>query len=96
MSANAFIRPSALVPLMMSLVALTIVLGHIMFFGTAREADEGAAAHLFQLLMAGQLPIIAFFAFRWLRRTPKDALVVLASQALAGVAACAPVWYFNL
>lgn len=96
MSANTFTQPSALVPLMMSVAALAIVLGHIMFFGTVREADEGAAAHLFQLLMAGQLPIIAFFAIRWLRRAPKDALAVLASQALAGVAACAPVWYFNL
>ena len=96
MSASTFIRPSALVPLAMSLAALLIVAGHIVFFGGARQADEGAAAHVFQLLIVGQLPIVAFFAFKWLRRAPRDALVVLASQALAGVMACAPVWYFGL
>jgi len=96
MHASTFIRPSALVPLAMSLTALLIVAGHVMFFGAARQTDEGAAAHLFQLLIAGQLPFVAFFAFKWLRRTPKDALVVLASQALAVVLACAPVWYFKL
>jgi len=35
-----------------------------------READEGVAAHVFQLLMAGQIPIIAFFAFKWLSAIP--------------------------
>jgi len=54
----------------MSLVALGLVLGHIAMFGGAREADEGAAAHLWQLLMAGQIPVIAFFAIKWLPRTP--------------------------
>lgn len=96
MTITPFKRPSALVPLVMSLTALAIVIAHVTFSGTVREADEGAAAHLFQLLIAGQLPIIAFFAIKWLRRTPKDALIVLASQALAGVAACVPVWYFHM
>lgn len=96
MPTTLFKRPSALVPLAMSLTALVVVIAHITFFGTAHEADEGVAAHLFQLLIAGQLPIIAFFAIKWLQRTPKDALIVLASQALAGVAACAPIWYFNM
>lgn len=96
MNAHMFTRPTALAPLVMSFVAFAIVIGHIVFVGTAREADEGAAAHLFQLLMAGQLPIIAFFAIKWLQRAPKQALAVLASQAMAGVVACVPVWYFNL
>ena len=96
MSDSTFARPSAFVPLAMSLAALAIVVGHIMFFGAARQADEGAAAHLFQLLIVGQLPVVAFFAIKWLRRAPKDAVAVLMSQALAGVLACAPVWYFGL
>ena len=96
MSIRPFARPSALVPLLLSLAALATVLGHIALFGTARQADEGAAAHLFQLLMISQLPIMAYFVARWLPRMPRQALVVLAVQGLAVLVACAPVWYFHL
>jgi hypothetical protein len=96
MSISTMKRPSAWIPVAMSLIALAIVLIHIARFGTAREADEGTAAHLWQILMAGQLPIIAFFAIKWLPRTPQPALVVLALQAIAGLAAMAPVFYFRL
>ena len=42
-------RPSAFVPVAMSFAALAIVLVHIIMAGTARQADEGTAAHLWQL-----------------------------------------------
>jgi hypothetical protein len=80
----------------MSLAALVIVLGHVAMFGAAREADEGAAAHLWQLLMAGQLPVIAFFTLRWLPQMPKQAVQVLALQIVAVLAALAPVYFLNL
>ena len=96
MTASTFKRPSALIPLAMSVAALAIVLGHVAIYGAAREADEGAAAHMWQLLMAGQIPIIAFFAINWLPRAPKPALMVLGLQALAGLAAAAPVFLLNL
>jgi hypothetical protein len=80
----------------MSVAALAVVLIHIVRFGTAREADEGTSAHLWQILMAGQLPIIAFFAIRWLPRNPKPALLVLVIQAIAGLAALSPVYYLGL
>ena len=89
-------RPSALIPLAMSCAALTLVLGHIALFGGARQADEGAAAHLWQLLMAGQIPIIGFFAIKWLPRTPTPALLVLVLQLVAGLAAAAPVFLLGL
>jgi hypothetical protein len=89
-------QPSALIPLAMSVAALSLVLGHIAFFGVAREADEGAAAHLWQLLMAGQIPVIAFFAIKWLPQTPRLALVVMALQCVAGLAAAAPVFLLKL
>lgn len=85
-------RPSALIPLVMSFAALSIVLGHIALFGVARQADEGTAAHLWQLLMAGQVTVIAFFAIRWFAQTPRQALLVLALQGVAGLAAAAPVF----
>lgn len=80
----------------MSLAALAVVLVHIAVFGTAREADEGAAAHLWQLLMAAQLPFLVFFAVRWLPLNPKPALLVRALQAGAIVTALAPVYLLNL
>ena len=89
-------KPSALLPLAMSLAALATVVVHVALFGAAREADEGAAAHIWQLLMAGQVPIIAFFAVKWLPRTPRRALPVLALQVAAVVAALAPVYLLSL
>ena len=89
-------HPVAWAPLAMSLMALTLVVGHLVLFGTAREADEGAAAHLFQLLIVGQLPFIAFFAIRWLSHMQSAALKVIVLQAVAIAAACVPVWYFHL
>jgi hypothetical protein len=96
MKASTLKRPSALVPLAMSLAALGLVLGHIAVFGGTRQADEGAAAHVWQLLMAGQIPIIAFFAIDWLPRAPRQALLVLALHAVAGVAAATPVFLLKL
>ncbi|MGA2752458.1 MAG: hypothetical protein ABSE53_01725 [Terracidiphilus sp.] len=89
-------RPSAFLPVAMSLTALAVVVVHIAVFGIAREADEGAAAHIWQLLMAGQIPVLAFFAFKWLPRDPKPALYVLALQAGAALASLTPVYLLNL
>jgi len=97
LSFGAIVRqPSAFVPLAMSLTALAIVLGHIALYGVAREADEGAVAHLWQILMAGQLPVLLYFAIKWLRRAPRPALGVLALQAGAVLASMAPVFFLNL
>lgn len=89
-------HPSAYLPVAMSLAALGTVAIHIALFGVAREADEGAAAHIWQLLVAGQLPIVAFFAITWLPRAPRQALYVLTIQAGAGLAALAPVYLLHL
>ena len=89
-------RPSAFLPVVMSVAALTVVLVAVVFFGAVREADEGTAAHLWQLLIAGQLPVVAFFAFKWLPRAPRAALPVLAVQLVALLAALAPVYFLHL
>jgi hypothetical protein len=88
-------RPSAFLPVAMSAAALTILVGYIVMFGTARQEDEGTAAHLWQLLMAGQVPIIGFFVIKWLPAEPRRALPILALQISAAVAAAFPVWYFG-
>jgi hypothetical protein len=86
-------RPSALIPVAMSLTALATAIGYAAMFGTARQADEGAAAHIWQLLMAGKVPIIAFFAIKWLPTKPKQAFVVLILQLGAALSAMFPVWW---
>lgn len=88
-------RPSAFIPFAMSLTALVIVIGHAAMFGTARQADEGPAAHLWQLVMAGQIPIMAFFAIKWLPTRPRQALVIFVLQGAAALAAIFPVWWLH-
>ena len=95
MNAKLLKRPSAFIPIAMSVMALSIVLGYAAKFGVAPQADEGTAAHLWQLLMAGQVPIIAFFIFKWFRTQPKQASLVLALQIGAALAAMFPVWWFR-
>lgn len=84
--------PSAFLPLAMSFAALATVLIYVAVFGPAPQSDEGAAAHIWQLLMAGQIPIIVFFAIKWLPRAPKQALLVLVLQGGAALMALAPVY----
>ncbi len=84
--------PSAFLPILMSVAALATVALYVATHGIARQADEGTAAHIWQLLMAAQLPIIAFFAIKWLPRQPLRTLGVLALQAVAALAALAPVY----
>jgi hypothetical protein len=80
----------------MSFAALATVLIHIAIFGAARQPDEGAAAHIWQLLMAAQAPVIAWFAIRWLPRAPRQTFEILAIQGAAALAAMFPVWWLGL
>jgi hypothetical protein len=95
-------RPSEFLPVAMSFTALAM-LGAAYIFGLAtgqgglvREPDEGAVAHLWQILMAGQMPIVAFFAVKWLPQAPKQTLHVLALHVGAALASMAPVFFLNL
>ena len=54
MNVSPMRQASALLPMAMSLAGLVLVLGHAAIFGVVHEADEGTAAHVFQLLMAAQ------------------------------------------
>ena len=90
-------KPGALVPLAMSLIATAMVLGTVALHGVPpRDADEGAVAHLWQLLMAGQLILLVVFAVRWLPKSPKAALGVLAVLIAGVLAAMAPVYFLHL
>jgi len=88
-------RPSAFLPVVMSLAALATVLMFIAEHGTAPQRDEGTAAHIWQLLMAAQVPIVVFFAIRWLPQAPRQAGLILALQIGAAIAAMAPVFLLH-
>ena len=89
-------HPSAWLPIGMAIAALAVVLVQIALFGTARQADEGTAAHLWQILIVAQLLVIAFFAIKWLPRAPRQAIGVLVVQAAGLLAAVAPVFLLGL
>jgi len=89
-------HPSAFLPVLMSLAGLALVLGHVAVSGGGREADEGTAARLWWLLMAAQLPVVAFFAIACLPKAPREALSVLALQVVAVLANIAMVRFFDL
>jgi hypothetical protein len=88
-------RPSGFLPVVMSCAALAVVLVFLILHGPAPQPDEGTAAHTWQLLMAGQIPIIAFFAIKWVRLSPRRALPVLALQVGAALAAMIPVYLLH-
>jgi hypothetical protein len=95
MNTSPLRQPSGFLPIAMSLAALALVLGHAAKYGIVHEADEGTPAHLFQILMAGQAPIIGFFALKWLPRDARRTLAVLALQAAAALAAFASVYWLT-
>jgi hypothetical protein len=80
----------------MSITALALVLGNIAIFGIVRNKDEGIAAHLFQLLMVGQVPIVLFFALSWLPKMPKQTIQMIVLQVAVALAAFVPVFFLKL
>lgn len=85
-------RPSAFLPIAMSAAAAVLVGIFVATIGPVREPDEGAIAHVWQLLMAGQLPILGYFLLRWLPRLPRLTAAVFVLQIAAALAAAAPVY----
>ena len=90
-------RPTALVPIVMSVAALVILFLALAFgIGVSGDGDEGAAARLWQLLMVGQLPIVAFFAISWVPRAPRLAIAVMAVQLAIALSSVLPVFLLQL
>ena len=89
-------KPLAFLPLAMSAAALATVAIAVASGGAARRPDEDAAAHVWRLLMAGQVLVVAAFAARWLSRQPRATWSVLALQAAAAAVAALPVLLLGL
>jgi len=90
-------QPSAFVPMGMSVAALATVLTSLAISGSPRPgSDEGATAHIWQLLMTFQVPVILWFSVKWLRTAPWLAVGVLAIQITLALMAAAPVYVLGL
>lgn len=83
-------RIAAVTPLIFSGLAFAVVMANIVA-GVPPQPDEYASAHVWQLLMGAQLPLILLFALtaNWHRRATA---FLLAAQLIAIVIACLPVW----
>ena len=89
-------KPSAFIPLVLSGIALVIVVVASTVLGAARRQDEGAAAHLFQMLIVLQVPIALYFAYCWFPNYPRQTVLVAVLQIAAAALACAPVLILGL
>jgi hypothetical protein len=83
-------RIAGVAPLACSALAFAIVIANVVL-NVPAQPDEGASAHMWQLLIAVQLPLIALFAATadWRR---SKARILLGAQLLALTAACVPVF----
>lgn len=84
-------KTSALLPVIMSLAALLLVGIQLAVNGMRPQSDEGALAHVYQLLLLAQLPVIAFFVLKWARQAPRQAITVILVQGIALATALIPV-----
>lgn len=86
-----FRKPSAFLPVAMSMVAFALVLAYVAMVGSKPQADEGTVAHVWQLLMVGQLPLIAYWGIRWVPPAPRPGLIVLSIHLTCALVAVTPV-----
>jgi hypothetical protein len=83
-------------PVAMSLVALGIV-ALVVTTGWERHLhDEGAAAHLFQLLMVGEIPLIGLFLLTIERGGARRAARLAIAQGILIALALGSVAFFRL
>lgn len=87
--------PSAWIPIASSVVIIAMELWFISSIGTEPQADEGVAAHLFQLWLVSQIILVPLFALKWIPQNPRQALPITLSQIALTLAACFPVFYFS-
>lgn len=89
-------RISGIAPIVLSLMAFGVVMVAVLTGWEKGYADEGAMAHIFQLLIVAEVPFILVFVAtaEWNRVVRVAGLIAL--QAAALVLAFAPVAFFKL
>ena len=87
---------AGLLPVAMSLAALAIVLIAVTTGWERNLADEGVAAHLFQLLIVGEIPVILLFLLTAERSRTRPIIGLAAVQAAAIGMALGSLAFFHL
>jgi hypothetical protein len=95
MDAGKMKRICGIAPIVMSLIALVLVVEGVIEFGNHPPADEGWQAHIFQILMVAELPIIVAFVVLS-SRSLKQNLAILGAQVLLWAVALGAVRFFSL
>jgi hypothetical protein len=80
----------------MSFAALALVVAVVTTGWERHLADEGTAAHLFQLLIAGELPLIALFLLTSKGSGTRRTIGLLIAQGVAIALALGSVALFRL
>ena len=88
-------RVSGYAPIVMSLLCFGVIAEANLEFGSSRPSDEEWQAHIFQILMALELPIILIFVITDWRSIP-GILPVLAAQLALWFGAFAMVAFLHL
>ena len=89
-------RISGIAPIVLSLMAFGVIVSVLTGWGKDVAGDEGAGAHIFQLLIVAEVPFILVFVATadWKKVGRVAGLIAL--QAAALVLAFAPVAFFKL
>lgn len=89
-------RISGVIPIVMSLVAFGVVIVAVLTGWGKGDADEGAGAHIFQLLIAAQVPFILIYIATADWRKLGRVTGLMALQASGLVLAIGSVGFFKL
>ncbi|MGB6518154.1 MAG: hypothetical protein WBE79_06580 [Candidatus Cybelea sp.] len=89
-------RPAAFLPLAISGGFLIVLLVGLAQGTLARQPDEDAAAHLFQILIPVQIVFIGAFAVAWLPKRARSAVRILCLQGAALLAVLSIVYLKQL
>lgn len=90
---SLLMKPSAFIPLLMSVTALSMVLVHWAIFGIVQETDEGTLAHIFQILIVAQIPVALYFFISWVNKKPKETFLIVVLQVVALLVAIVAVYF---
>ena len=83
------------IPIVLSVLACALAVASLAV-GFRDNGDEGWQAHIWQLLMGLQIPLIALFALTADRDRPMRIAAFVALYLGGLTAACAPVWLAGL